>query len=64
MVQMQEVAKSRMVGCRVAGYEAGSRARRQEATQDKERKTRNMAKSEYSSVEQQGETKNKNNRSV
>ena len=55
MAQMQEVAKSCMVRYRVAGHEAGSRARRQKATQDKER---NMAKSEYSSVELQGETKN------
>ena len=54
MAQMQEVARSRMAGHRMAGQVEGSRARRQETIQDKERKTRN------SGVERQGETKNKN----
>ena len=53
---MQEVAGSRMARCRVAGYEAESRARRQE-TKNKEKKTRSMAKSKYNGVERQGETK-------
>ena len=60
---MQEVAKGRMAGCRVAWHEAESRARRQE-TKNKEKKTRSMAKSKYSGVEQQGETKLVDNRSA
>ena len=58
---MQEVAGSRMARCRVAGHEAESRARRQE-TKNKEKKTRSMAKSKYSGVERQGETKSVENR--
>ena len=45
---MQEVAGSRMARCRVAGYEAESRARRQE-TKSKEKKNK-----EYNGAERQG----------
>ena len=45
---MQEVARSRMARCRVAGHKAEPRARRQE-TKDKEKKNK-----EYNCVERQG----------
>ena len=47
---MQEVARSRMAGHHAAGQVAGSRARRQETTQDKESKTKNMTKSNVAAL--------------